>query len=242
MASDVSGIPSQCQYCAVRSRALCSALSNDELSALNAASRQRVFEEGQTIVTEGDPSLVANIASGVCIEKKSMPDGREQVVALLFAADFISGNLHGTSDTTVQAVSDVRLCQHDRSSFGKLLVEHQGLQKAYLDHAQSELAEAREWMLLLGQKTAEERVATFLLRLATRVTQAGCSMHVPSDAHDGMRFEIPITRAQIAAYLGLTIETVSRKLRGLCDQGVIELVGNRSVVLRSVARLRAAAD
>ena len=242
MASDVSAIPLHCMYCSVRSRALCGVLSNEELAALSASSRQRLFEEGQTIVTEGDPGLVANIASGVCIEKKSMQDGREQVVALLFAADFISGNLNGASDTTVQAVTDVRLCQHDRANFSKLLLEHPGLQKAYIDHAQSELAEAREWMLLLGQKSAEERVATFLLRLATRVTKAGCSIHVPGDAHDGMTFEIPITRAQIAAYLGLTIETVSRKLRGLCDQGIIQLVGSRSVVVRSVLRLRAAAD
>ena len=242
MATDISALPIQCQHCGVRSRALCSVLSDDELTALSATSRNRHFGEGQTIVTEGDPAIIGNIASGICIEKKAMADGREQIVSLLFPADFVSGDLEGTSDTTIQAVSEVRLCLHDRAGFTKLLDEQPGLNKAYLAHARQELSNAREWMLLLGQKTAEERVATFLLRLATRYTAAGCRYYPLDEATDDMVFDIPITRAQIAAYIGLTIETVSRKLRALCDQGAIDLVGTRSVRLKNVARLRAIAD
>ena len=238
MSTDGIMIPQACTRCAVRSRALCSALSPSELTALNNASRFRTFTEGQTIVTEGDPSIIANIASGICIEKKAMADGREQIVSVLFPADFISGELDGVSDTTVQAVSDVKLCYHDRAGFQRLLGEHAGLQRAYLAHARHELANAREWMLLLGQKTAEERVATFLLRLATRYTDAGCRHYPLETAVDGMVFEIPITRAQIASYTGLTIETVSRKFRTLSDQGAIALDGTRAVRITNVARLR----
>ncbi|RAH97701.1 Crp/Fnr family transcriptional regulator [Acuticoccus sediminis] len=242
MGTDISGLPPQCRQCGVRSRALCSVLTNEELSLLNASSRHRHFDEGQTIVTEGDPAIVGNILSGVCIEKKAMPDGREQIVSILFPSDFVSGDLDGSSDTTVQAVSEVRLCVHDRNGFQKLMDDHAGLQRAYLAHARHELSNAREWMLLLGQKTAEERVATFLLRLATRYTEAGCRHYPLTEARDGMIFEIPITRAQIAAHIGLTIETVSRKLRALCDQGAIDLIGTRSVKVKNVARLRAIAS
>ncbi|UOM34037.1 Crp/Fnr family transcriptional regulator [Acuticoccus sp. I52.16.1] len=242
MSLDITGLPPQCRQCGVRNGALCGVLTPDELGALNASSRHRQFFEGQTIVIEGEPAIVGNILSGVCIEKKSLPDGREQIVSILFPADFVSGDLDGVSDTTVQAVSDVRLCMHDRANFQKLLEEHQGLQMAYLGHARQELSNAREWMLLLGQKTAEERVATFLLRLATRYTEAGCRHYPIQEARDGMVFDIPITRAQIAAHIGLTIETVSRKLRGLCDQAAIDLVGTRTVKLKNVARLRSVAN
>lgn len=242
MALEINGLPAQCKQCGVRSRALCGVLSQEELTALSGSSRHRHFFEGQTIVIEGEPAIVGNITAGVCIEKKALPDGREQIVSLLFPADFISGDLAGASDTTVQAVTDVRLCVHDRTGFEKLMEEHAGLQKAYLAHARHELTNAREWMLLLGQKNAEERVATFLLRLATRYTEAGCRHYPLGDARDGMVFDIPITRAQIAAHIGLTIETVSRKLRALCDQGVIALIGTRTVKVLNVARLKAIAS
>lgn len=234
-------LPGRCQRCSVRSRALCGVLTNGELTALNAASRQRTFDEGQTIVIEGEPAIVGNVISGVCVEKKTLPDGREQIVSLLFPADFIGGDLDGPSDTTVQAVSPVRLCLHDRASFARIVDEHPLLQRGYLEHARSELKNAREWMLLLGQKNAEERLATFLLRLATRHTEAGCSHYTPDDARDGMTVEIPISRAQIAAYLGLTLETVSRKIGALRDHGAITLEGTRSVTLSNVAKLQALA-
>lgn len=238
MAMDMPAMPPRCASCAVRSRALCSVLSGEELYALNAASRQRHFEEGRIIVSEGEPGIIANIGSGILVEKKTLPDGREQIVSLLFPADFIAADLGETADTTVQAVSDVVLCTHDVPSFFRLMEGHPGLKQGYLTHARNELRNAREWMLLLGQKNAEERVATFLMRLATRQTHAGCSHYAFEEARDGMVVDIPITRAQIASFLGLTFETVSRRMRALESAGIIELTSARSATLRDVRRLR----
>lgn len=231
-------LPSECARCAVRSRALCSVLSDAELAILSDLSRRRTFKAGQIVVMEGDQPIVANIASGVLAEKKAMPDGREQIVSILFPADFIGGDLSVPADTTVEAITDTRLCIHTIASFEALMREKPALRDAYLAHAQNELRNAREWMLLLGKKGAEERVATFLLRLATRQTQAGCS-HFPLDeAVDGMAFDIALTRAQMAAFLGLTIETVSRRIRALQSAGLIELVGPRGVRLVDAGRLK----
>lgn len=237
---DTTSIPPGCSRCAVRSRSLCTVLSHAELWAINAISRHRKFDAGQIIVTEGEPDLFANIVSGMVVEKKGLADGREQIVSLLFPADFLGSAISREASATVQAVGPVTLCTFDRVGFDDAMRSFPALKQAVFDHALSELEHAREWMLLLGQKAARERVATFLLRLATRKADAGCSHFAIDTAENGAEFEIPITRAQMASYLGLTIETVSRKLGSLKDSGAIDLVGTRTVKITNVDRLRAA--
>jgi CRP/FNR family transcriptional regulator len=238
--SDTTSLPPGCSRCSVRSKSLCSVLSHAELWAINAISRHRHFDSGQVIVTEGEPDIFANIVSGMVVEKKGLADGREQIVSLLFPADFLGNSVSRESSATVQAVGPVTLCTFDRAGFEDAMQSFPALKQAVFDHALSELQHAREWMLLLGQKAARERVATFLLRLATRKADAGCSHFAIDMADDGAEFEIPITRAQMASYLGLTIETVSRKLGALRDMGAIDLVGARTVRIANVDRLRSA--
>ena len=192
------------------------------------------------VVMEGEQDVFGNIISGLLVEKKSMADGREQIVSLLFPTDFHGNPLNGRADTTIHAVAPTELCLFERNTFERLTGEIPKLQRALLDRSMAALQDAREWMLLLGQKTASERVATFLLRIAQRQSEAGCG-HASSMLRDGDTFEIPITRAQIAAYLGLTIETVSRRLTALRDAHVIDLEGSRHVRLLNLAQLRATA-
>ncbi|MEM0907843.1 MAG: helix-turn-helix domain-containing protein, partial [Pseudomonadota bacterium] len=105
-------------------------------------------------------------------------------------------------------------------------------------HAMDSLAQARDWMLLLGQKSAEERVATFLLRMAERQADTGCAKRAHESVANGTTIDVPITRAQIAAYLGLTIETVSRRLTALRDAKLIALQSSRSITLLDVPALQ----
>ena len=86
--------------------------------------------------------------------------------------------------------------------------------------ADGELDAARDWMLLLGRKTAEEKVASFLYMLARRSMLTGC-VHKNTPGMSG--FELPLTRADIADYLGLTIETVSRAFSKLKREGIINI-------------------
>lgn len=236
--TDFPDLATACSRCAVRSKSLCASLDPDDLRALNAISRRRLFDPGQTIVSEGDRDLFGNVVSGLLVEKKSMADGREQIVALLFPGDFHgAGNDGIVAATTVQAVTKTMVCVFDRSAFDGLVREQPAIKQAVLDQAFSALTEAREWMLLLGQKNATERVATFLLRLARRQAEPACS-HVEGGLEDGARVDIPITRAQMAAYLGLTIETVSRRLTALRDKGLITSDETRVIRLNDVAALR----
>jgi CRP/FNR family transcriptional regulator len=101
-----------------------------------------------------------------------------------------------------------------------------------------ELDAAREWMLLLGRKSAQEKVASLLLLVARRVPNIGCQ-HTPS--MNFSRFALPLTRADVADHLGLTLETVSRQISRLKTRGVIELAENREIVVPDLGVLAAAA-
>jgi len=233
-------LPLTCSRCTVRSRSLCRDLPPDRLHALNQISVHRKYSAGQTIVTEGEPDFFANVVDGVVLEKKTMEDGREQIVSLLFPADFLGQTFTGTAEATVEAASDVTLCTFDKQRFARLAAQHPELEHRLLEHTLEALRDARVWLLLLGQKTATERVATFLDRLASRSAATGCAHVSLEPGHDKLEFELPITRSQIAAFLGMTIETVSRKLTALRRAGVIDIIDIKTVRLLDRKRLRVA--
>lgn len=237
-ATELSSLPPTCARCAIRSESLCADLSHSELTALSGISRRRVYEPGQVVVLEGDKDVFCNVVTGLLVEKKSLSDGREQILALLQPADFHGSPSTDLADSSVHAAVRSTVCVFERGAFDDMISGYPMLKQAVLEHSLSALAEAREWMLLLGQKTAEERVVTFLLRTAERQADFGCT-HMPrKPVIDGTVIRIPITRAQIAAYLGLTIETVSRRLTALRDANLIEFDNSRMVRLCEVETLR----
>ena len=104
------------------------------------------------------------------------------------------------------------------------------------DQTLEELDEAREWMLTLGRKSAGEKVASFLFLIAAHIDPE-------LDAHEGpIQFELPLKRSDIADFLGLTIETVSRQITKLRKAGVIEVENNRTVIVPDLERLRSACE
>lgn len=229
-------LPSGCAACAVRNSSLCAVLRPDELWVLNSISLRRDYDAGQIIIGEYEATLCANIVSGMAMEKKSLADGREQIVSLLFPGDFLGQAFADRADATIEAVSPLQLCMFDRSRFAQAAQSHPHLKQALAVHTQRELEEARDWLLLLGQKNALERISTFLTRLADRASSASCSASAPTAFASPM--ELPLSRAQIAAYLGLTIETVSRKFTALRRSGVIAVDGPRTVRVLDAERLR----
>ena len=102
--------------------------------------------------------------------------------------------------------------------------------------ALDELDAARDWMLLLGRKTAREKIASFMLMVAKRTK-------LPEDSGDAGRIELPLTREAMADYLGLTLETVSRQVSSLKRDGIIRLDGKRGVdILNNRALLQASGN
>ncbi|MEM9221426.1 MAG: Crp/Fnr family transcriptional regulator [Pseudomonadota bacterium] len=240
IAIDAIAAPLTCASCSARSKSICRVLSADDLHQLNAIARHRRFEAGQTVVTEGDTAVLGVVVEGMLIERRTLSDGRDQIISLRFPADLVGGSAPAEmADANLEAATPTVLCSFDKAGFEQALNSLPHLQSALVDQMRRELTQARDWMLLLGQKNAREKVATFLLRLADRSRNRHCG--TASDLVDGDLFEIPLGRAQIAAFLGLTIETVSRKFTEFQKQRMIELNGTRSVRVNDVAALRAAA-
>lgn len=216
-----------CQTCLIRDRAICSSLSAPELESINRIGRRVNVHRGQTLMWEGDDSsLVANVIDGVLKLSTSTADGREQIVGVVYPSDFIGRPFGSTTQHSVTALSDAQVCMFTRSAFDEFAREHPALEHKLLQRTLNELDRARHWMLLLGRKSAGERVATFLLEMAQRLADSNCS-----GIEDAQRFDLPLSRQQMADLLGLTIETVSRQLTRLRQAGIIDLPDRRAVVI-----------
>jgi CRP/FNR family transcriptional regulator len=229
-----------CEACAVRHKALCGALSNDELTKLNAIARNRKLEAGQTILSDHEaPSYFANIVDGVVKLTKTLADGRQQIVGLQFASDFLGRPFRDQSPYFAEAATDVELCTFPKAQFEGLVREFPGLEHRLFEHTLDELDAAQEWMVLLGRKTAEERVASLLLMVAKRMSAVGCQS---ASGLNFVEFDLPLTRTDIADHLGLTIETVSRQFTRLRSMGLIKLKGTRTVIVPDISALEDIAE
>lgn len=231
----VSANAAGCELCLVRRRAICHALSAEELTALAARGRRRSIARGQTLLWEGDDALVvATVLEGMLKLSASTGDGREQIVGIVYPSDFIGRPFGQRASHSVTALTDARLCLFTRPEFDAFARDHPELEHDLLERALHELDRARGLMLLLGRMTAEERIATLLLEMAQRFAGKG--------SEDGTdRFELPIDRRQMADILGLTVETVSRQLGRLRGIGLIDLPSRRGIVINDRGALAAIA-
>lgn len=218
-----------CSTCWVRNRSICSALDSAEIAALSAISRERMLGAGESLIWEGDDSpLLANVIDGILKLSSVMQDGREQIVGVVYPADFVGRPFGGSTPYGVTALTDARVCVFTRKDFDQLASVHPGLEHKLLERTLAELDRARRWMLLLGRKSAEQKLATFLLELSERLVEQGCE-HSTIASLD--RIELTFSRQQIADLLGLTIETVSRHFTKLRNRGVVALTSGREVVI-----------
>ena len=223
-----------CEDCPIRYNAVCSKCEPDELCELEQIKYYRSYAAGQTIFFAGDLlEYVGSVVSGVSSLTRTMPDGRVQMVGLLLPSDFIGRPHRETIDCDVVAETDVMLCCFRRKPFEALIEETPHVGQRLLEMTLDELDAAREWMLVLGRKTAREKIASLLHMIATRM-----SLLAPGDSQE-TSFTLPITRETMANYLGLTIETVSRQMTALKKEGLISFSERRDIRVPDLAALKA---
>lgn len=183
-------------------------------SFLASVSTIQKVKAGKTLFAECDSAdTVFEIVQGILKLYKLLPDGRRQIMGFVSTDKLIGFSDDDTYEYTAEAVTDVSLCRYSRAQFNRLLDEVPGFARRVLNARSQDLRSAQDQMLLLGRKTAIERMATFLLHL--------CKLQPESAG--GASIHVPMTRADIADYLGLTIETVSRTLTKLKRERVISL-------------------
>lgn len=231
---DTTAALKDCKDCPIRHRSVCARCEPDELEKLEQGKYYRTFEPGQTVLWSGDRmEFVASVISGVATLSQTMEDGRTQMVGLLLPSDFIGRPGRDTAPYDVTAVSDVTLCCFRRRPFEELMVTTPHVSQRLLEMALDELDAAREWMLLLGRKTAREKIASLIAIIARRDSELKAALMADGE----LAVDLPLTREAMADYLGLTLETVSRQISTLKREGIISLDGKRRVVIPDFERL-----
>ncbi len=218
-----------CRVCAVRGMTFCAGLREEEIGELSAIATHVGAEARQIIFQEGDPAgHLFNVTGGVIKLYKLMVDGRLQVIGFLMPGDFLGLASMDAYAYSAEAITDVTLCRFPRSALDELFVRFPRLKGRLFDIANHEIAEAQDQMLLLGRKTSREKVATFLLRLSERGRRHG----TPASP-----VAVPMSRADMADYLGLSKETVSRTLTQLKRRGLIRRTSRDAIELLDIPAL-----
>lgn len=230
----------RCQKCPVRHHAICAALGHHRSGALSDMMVHRHYQRGQQIWGDQDEAdFYAIVITGAVKLIKFLEDGREQIVGILFPADSLGSVFSELHQTYAEAVTGTELCCFPRKMFERAMSEHPELEHAMLKRALEDLDHARNWMLALGQKNAMEKVASFLVEMARRSDHSECHYERPTPNHP--TFILPINRREIAGYLGLTVETVSRNFTKLKAGGVIRISDWRTIEVCDPERLEAIA-
>lgn len=219
-------VHADCGDCPIRHRAVCARCDTNELIKLEEIKYYRSFQAGQTVVWSGDRmDFVASVVSGIATLTQTMEDGRRQMVGLLLPSDFVGRPGRDSAAYDVVATTDLVMCCF-RRPFEELMLTTPHVGQRLLEMTLDELDAAREWMLLLGRKTAREKIASLIAIIARRdasLKQGGSLGRVEVD--------LPLTREAMSEYLGLTLETVSRQISALRKEGVIEIEGKRHVTI-----------
>ena len=223
-----------CQSCDARADSVCNAIGDEHLARLAELAVVTRVEPGQTFIEEGDPAdSFFNLTAGSAKLFKLLADGRRQITGFVARGQFLGLAVSSSYAFSAEAIEPVRLCRFSRSRMFKLLADFPALEHRLLEIASNELVAAQEQMLLLGRKTAHERVASFLQAETMRSAPCG---------RQRLTLHLPMGRGDIADYLGLTIETVSRTLSRLRAAGLIDIPDAATVLIRDPGRLASLAQ
>jgi CRP/FNR family transcriptional regulator len=208
----------------VRRVATCAAVSPEELGQLSASGVVKKLRANEVLFLEGEPAAcVFILKSGVLKRYKQLRDGRQQVTGFAFSGDLVGLCVRESHLVTAEAVTEATVCAVPRARMRGLITASPELEERLLTVVSHELTLAQDQLLLLGHRTAAERLACFLLLLSHRAAERG----QPTNP-----LPLPMSRSDIGDYLGLTMETVSRGLTRLARDGVIRLMGPHLVELR----------
>lgn len=220
-----------CTACTARISGFCGAIPLRNLDSLDRSRRLMRFDRRNTIVSEGEPaSSFFNIVSGVVKLYRSQPDGRTQIVGIRFPGDFFAVSDTETYTTTAEALTFVEACRFSRSRLARIMQSFPQAQAKILEMSRRHLTASEDHIVLLGRKTARERVASFLLLYGRQFGRDA----IKKNHHICM----PMTRVEIADFLGLTTETVSRVLTALARTNAITIGLPQSIHLLNLDLLR----
>lgn len=212
-----------CSACAVRSLSTCSALDQADLLEFERIARQLHLVPNEALFTAGQiAGSVHNLTAGVARLYKLLPDRRRQVIGFALPRDFLSTTPSDRYSFSADAVEFVLACSLSAEAFAHFIEPRPHFLLRFNEFAAREPMMAREQILLFVRRTAEEKVAAFIIGWRERLAHIG---------DERKTIALPMSRQDIADYLGLTIETVGRTLTRFEREKML-------VIVRGGARLR----
>jgi CRP/FNR family transcriptional regulator len=233
MVLDPHGGADLCAHCDARMLSVCNAIPDADMARLSSTAVVMEAHPGHSFIEEGEPAnSFFNVTRGTVKLFKLLPDGRRQITGFVGVGHFLGLAVSDTYAFSAEAIDQVRYCRFSRPRLRRLLDDFPLMEKRLLEVASNELVAAQEQMLLLGRKTARERLASFLIMQSRQ--GVACQ-------HPRAHFSLPMTRGDIADYLGLTIETVSRTLTKLRTEGLVDIPSSTEVHIRNRGALESLA-
>lgn len=227
-----SDLPIRCRDCFSRRDGFCAGLAPAELARLHPYVVRKRLPAGEQILSQGVlNSSYVHVLDGTVKLTAALPDGTEQIVGLRFSGDFLGQRFASEVGFTAETATDVEYCRVSKTALDALADANTAVAHQMHQWVATELQETRELMLTLTQRDARQRVAGFIYRIGHRQTPCATST----------RIELPLSRAEIAGYLGLTIETISRQLSALKRDGLISIERKTRITVFDMGKLATAA-
>ena len=223
-----------CGFCGVCSYSICGALDAADLAELDRLARRMVFAPKESLFSQGEPATrIFNVVDGAVRLYKLLPDGRRQVIGFKLPGDFIALASAAQHSLSADAIGQATVCSFSKTGFARFVENKLPMLRRMNEFANRELSLAQDRMLLLGRYSAEEKMASFIVNWRERLARLDRA---------GELIALPMSRRDIADYLGLTIETVSRTFTKLERDRIIEVVpgGVRMLDDRRALQLAAA--
>lgn len=229
LSEDSSDYPRRCLHCQARPLSICGALDAPELSAMEKLGPEAHFAVKATLFSEDEKARqVFNLTQGVARLYKLLPDGRRHIVGFGLPGDFLGATYSDRYSFSADAITPVIACRFPRDRFMRFVENKPNILRRMNEFEVRELHLARNQMLVLGSNSAEQRIALFLIGWRDRLARFG--EEVPDT------LPLPMKRRDIADFLGMTIETVSRTFRRLERRKLILNIP-RGVQLLDAARI-----
>ncbi len=223
-----------CATCGSRVAGMCKPMDPASLDEIAAESERVTLPARSIVFREGDnASRVFSLINGIAKLTRLLPDGKQQVVGFRFPGDVLGYTGRREYPFDAELLTGATLCRLDRPKMDKLLTRYPALERRLLDLCVQELTATQEQLVTVGRRPAEARVAAFLVSLVEARRRRGKVERL---------LEMPMTRADIADFLGLTLETVSRSFTAFRKRGWLREPEHQKVELLDLAAISALAD
>ena len=219
----------RCSLCKIRSYSFCRCLHDDDLKIFSEISTEKKYLNNQNIFLQQDLSVnLFNITEGNIKIYQLLNDGRVQIIGFLYPGDFFGSYKNGKYNYSADAIGNVRVCAFDQEKLDKYIEKNMTLAKELLHLTSHELTLAQDRISVLGKFSATERLAKFIFNISEQRKRIGWKNNPIS---------LPMTRQDIADYLGLTLETVSREFSKLKTSNIIKILNSKQIFISDFEKL-----